>query len=96
MRLKFATALVAMILAGGCYRITVISNATPSPTVVDKPWQHSFIAGLVPPPEINVKDQCPNGVARVETVHSPANVLAMLLTQGLYSPLAVKVTCAAR
>ena len=96
MRPKSFALLAALLAASGCYRITVTSNATPSPTVVEKPWQHSFISGLVPPAEINVKDQCPNGVARVETVHSPANVLATLLTNGIYSPLAVKVTCATR
>src|SRR5688500_14929709 len=67
--------LLAVIAAtAGCWRVTVTSNATPAPTVVEKPWQHSFIQGLVPPAEVSVKDPCPNGVAKVETVHSPANL----------------------
>jgi len=96
MRLKSVATLAMAMVAAGCWRITVTSNAAPSPTVVEKPWQHSFIAGLVPPAEINVGDQCPNGVAKVETVHSPANILATILTQGIYSPITAKVTCAAR
>jgi hypothetical protein len=95
MRRRSLGLLAILAVSAGCWRITVTSNAAPSPTVVEKPWQHSFIAGLVPPAEINVKDQCPNGVAKVETVHSPANLLATILTQGIYSPITAKVTCAA-
>jgi hypothetical protein len=95
MRLKKLALIAGAALLSGCYHITVTSNAAPSPTVVDKPWQHSFIAGLVPPPEINVKEQCPNGVSKVETRHSPANVLATILVQGLYSPISARITCAA-
>lgn len=101
MRLKSLALLAGTFLLTGCYHIVVTSGAAPSPTVVDRPWQHSFISGLVPPSEINVKDQCPNGVSKVETVHSPANVLATIVTSALtgvalYSPISVKVTCAAR
>ena len=96
MRLTSIGLLAVVAVSLGCWRITVTSNAAPSPTVVEKPWQHSFISGLVPPAEINVKEQCPNGVAKVETVHSPANILATLLTQGIYSPITAKITCAAR
>lgn len=102
MRLKPLALLAVMFLQMGCYHVVVTSGAAPAPTVVDRPWQHSFISGLVPPPELNVKDQCPNGVSKVETVHSPANVLATIVTSlltfgvALYSPISAKVTCAAR
>lgn len=96
MRLRTFAPLVAAMAAAACARITVTSNATPAPTVVEKPQQHSFVAGLVPPTEVNVRDECPNGVATVETVHSPANVLATLVTLGIWSPISVKVTCATR
>lgn len=96
MRLKLLALAVASVAVSGCYHVTVQTSAPPSPTVVDKPWQHSFIAGLVPPAELNVKDQCPNGVQKVETQHSFVNMLAQALTFSLYSPIHVKVTCAAR
>jgi hypothetical protein len=96
MRLRSYAALVAVVAATACVRITVTSNATPAPTVVEKRQQHSFVAGLVPPTEVNVREECPNGVATVETVHSPANMLATLVTFGIWSPLSVKVTCATR
>lgn len=96
MRLTSLGLLAVVAATAGCWRVTVTSNATPAPTVVEKPWQHSFIQGLVPPAEISVKDPCPNGVAKVETVHSPANLLATILTGGIYSPITAKVTCATR
>jgi hypothetical protein len=96
MRLRSYATLVVALATTACVRITVTSNATPAATVVEKPQQHSFVAGLVPPTEVNVREECPNGVASVETVHSPANMLATLVTFGIWSPLSVKVTCATR
>jgi hypothetical protein len=96
MRFRLLALAVASLGVSACYHVTVVSGAQPSPTVVDKPWQHSFIGGLVPPPELNVREQCPNGVAKVETVHSFVNQVASFVTSGIYSPMSVKVTCAAR
>jgi hypothetical protein len=82
-------------MLSGCYHITVTSGLAASPTVVDKPWQNSFVYGLVPPPEINVKDQCTNGVQKVETEVSFVNGLVGALTWSLFTPIHAKVTCAA-
>jgi hypothetical protein len=51
---------------------------------------------LVPPPELSVKGQCPNGVAQVETEHSFLNLLATIVTFDIYTPIHAKVTCASR
>ena len=80
----------------GCWHVTVTSGARPSATVVDQPFAHSFVIGLVPPVEINVKDHCPNGVAKVETEHSFVNGLVTVLTGSIYTPIHVRVTCATR
>jgi len=96
MRNKFPALVLGAMLLTGCYHVTVISGTSPSPTVVDKPWQNSFVYGLVPPPELNVKDQCPNGVQKVETETSFVNGLVGALTWSLYTPIHVKVTCSAR
>lgn len=97
MRFKSLALAVASIALTGCYHVTVVqSTARPATTVVDKPWQHSFIAGLVPPAELNVKDQCPNGVSKVETEQSFVNSIAQIVTWNIYSPIHVRVTCAAR
>lgn len=96
MRMKSFALLLGAAMLTGCYHITVVSGTAPSPTVVDKPWQNSFVYGLVPPPEINVREQCPNGVQKVETEASFVNGLVSALTWSLYTPIHAKVTCAAR
>ena len=96
MRRRILALAVASLPLMACWHLTVISGQPPSSTVVAKPWQHSFIAGLVPPAEVNVKDQCRNGVAKVETQHSFVNLVATAVTGGIYSPIDLKVTCAAR
>ena len=96
MRQRFPALVLGVMLLTGCYHVTVISGTSPSPTVVDKPWQNSFVYGLVPPPELNVKDQCPNGVQKVETETSFVNGLVGALTWSLYTPIHAKITCSAR
>ena len=81
MRRNFLFVAGAVLLAG-CYRITVTYGPQPVPstaTVVEYPWQHSWVFGLVPPPEINVKDRCPNNVSKIETKVSFLNGLASAL-----------------
>jgi hypothetical protein len=96
MRPKSFALLLGAAMLTGCYHITVVSGTAPSPTVVDKPWQNSFVYGLVPPPEINVREQCPNGVQKVETEVSFVNGLVGALTWSLFTPIHARVTCAAR
>ena len=96
MRTRYLVLVLGAALLTGCYHITVVSGTALSPTVVDKPWQNSFVYGLVPPPELNVKEQCPNGVHKVETEMSFVNGLVGALTWSLYTPIHAKVTCAAR
>ena len=96
MRTKKTALVLGAMLLTGCYHVTVISGTSPSPTVVDKPWQNSFVYGLVPPPELNVKEQCPNGVQKVETETSFVNGLVGALTWSIYTPIHAKITCSAR
>ena len=83
----------------GCYHITVVTGAPPAAQTIDKPWQMSFVAGLVPPAELSTKEACPQGVAKVETEQSFLNGLVRALTSfgtsvGIISPMHVTVTCA--
>ena len=80
----------------GCYHATIETGATPSNQVVEEPWAASWIFGLVPPETVETASQCPNGVARVETVHSFLNGLVAALTFSIFTPMTIKVTCAAR
>lgn len=87
-------ALLAAVMCAGCYHVTVVTGAPPSQTIIDKQWQNSFVIGLVPPPELNTKDQCPQSVAKVETERSFLNGLVGAITENIYTPLHVTVTCA--
>jgi hypothetical protein len=82
-------------MASGCYRATIDTGLTPNGQTVEREWAHSFIGGLVPPSTVETASRCPNGAARIETQLSFLNMLAGGLTWGLYSPMTVKVQCAA-
>lgn len=87
--------LASLMLLSSCYHAQITTGAQPSGQVIDKPWAHSFIFGIVPPDEVSVANQCPNGVAKVETQHSFLNGLVAAITFNLYTPIQITVTCAA-
>jgi hypothetical protein len=86
----------SLIITAGCYHATVETGATPSTVVIDKSFASSWIYGLVPPSTVSTAEKCPNGVAKVETEHSFVNQLVGILTLGIYTPMHIKVTCAAQ
>ena len=86
--------LTLLLVGGGCYHATIETGATPSPTVIRNDFASSWIYGLVPPKTVSTASQCPNGVARVETQLSFVNGLVGILTLGIYTPMAILVTCA--
>jgi hypothetical protein len=89
-------ALLALVLgASGCYHAQVTTGQPASGQVVERSFATSWINGLVPPDVTNVAQECPNGVARVETQLSFVNQLVTALTLGIYSPMTIRVTCAA-
>lgn len=87
--------LFAALLLSGCYHATVDTGRQPSGQVVEKQWAHGFVYGLVPPSTVEVAQQCPNGIAKVETQLSFLNQVASALTFGIYSPMQISVQCAA-
>lgn len=96
MRKAFAVAvLLTTGLTVGCYHAVIETGRPPSPQTIRIEWAHSFIAGLVPPNVVNAAKKCPSGVARVETEHSFLNMVANVVTGGIYSPMTIIVTCAA-
>jgi hypothetical protein len=97
MRKTDVVLLCAVALAGGaCYHATVETGATPATQTVEKGWASSWIYGLVPPSTVETASRCPGGVARIETQVSFGNQLVSFLTLGIYTPMSIKVTCAAR
>ena len=85
---------LVFLAASGCFRQVVQTGRTPGSTVVHKPWTPTFLWGLVPPAPIDVSAQCRSGIATVETQESVPNLIATVLTLGIYVPRDVKVTCA--
>jgi hypothetical protein len=85
----------SLITLGGCYHATIETGATPSTEVIHQSFASSWIYGLVPPKAVSTAERCPNGVAKVETQHSFLNQLVGFLTLGIYTPIEIKVTCAA-
>jgi len=44
---------------------------------------------------VSAVNECDNGVARVETVHTFLNQVVAAVTFGIYTPITITVTCAA-
>lgn len=91
---KLLAVLVLVLFSSGCYHATVVTGQPAGNQTVTNNWAHSFINGLIPPSTVETVSQCPNGVARVETVHSFLNLLAQMITFSLYSPMTIEATCA--
>lgn len=79
----------------GCYHAQVTTGLEPSAQVYEQTFASAWIFGLVPPNVVRSQDECSNGVARVETRLSFVNMLVGNLTFGIYTPMHIKVTCAA-
>jgi hypothetical protein len=86
--------LVTASLLAGCYHATIETGATPSTTLIEKPWASGWVFGLVPPKTMETAAKCPSGVAKVETQLSFVNQLVSFLTIGIYTPMNILVTCA--
>ena len=80
----------------GCFSAQITTDKQPSGQTIEKPWATGLLFGLVMPgAQIDAAQQCPNGVAEVETKQSFLNGLAAGFTMNLYTPMSVTVTCAA-
>lgn len=93
--LRKATPLLAVLLSSGCYYAVIETGRPASGTTLERSWAASFVGGLIAPPIRALARQCPAGAARVEAQHTLPNLLATWLTLGIYSPVTIKVTCAA-
>jgi hypothetical protein len=92
---KFVGLAALALLGTGCYHATVNTGLQPGTQVIHQQWAHGWIFGLVPPATVEAAKQCTGGVATVETQMSFLNGLVSNLTFGIYTPMDIKVTCAA-
>lgn len=86
---------VVAFVAAGCYHATIDTGLPPGNQGIEQGFASSFLWGLVPPATVETANQCPNGVARVETQISFVNGLVNILTFSIYTPMSISVTCAA-
>ena len=91
---NFVAVAVLALFSAGCYHATIDTGRTPNGVTIRNAWAHSFIAGLVPPSTVETASSCPNGIARVETQLSFLNMIANVVTFGIYSPMELLVECA--
>lgn len=95
MRHSASIALALGLTLSGCFHQVVQTGRTPGTTVVEKPWTATWLWGIVPASPIDVTNNCPGGIATVETKQTFMNGLVGALTLGIFTPRDVKVTCAA-
>lgn len=86
-------ACLAALALTACYHQVVDTGLPAGSTKIEKPWTATWIFGLVPATPIDVRTQCPNGVAIVDTQMTFLNGLVGALTFGIFTPLSVSVTC---
>jgi len=87
--------LAVVLVASGCYHARIETGLTPSAQVYEESFASGWVYGLVPPDVVEAGEECPNGVAVVETQLSFVNQLVSALTFGIYTPMHITVTCAA-
>jgi len=93
-RFVLPTLLAVCLLLTGCYQARMTTGKEASNTVVEKKWTSSFLFGLVPA-NVDVSDECSNGIASAERKLSFLNMVVGGLTFNIYTPQSVTVTCAA-
>lgn len=88
--------MVLCVSLAACFHQVVQTGRNPAavPVVIDKPFVTTWLWGLVAADEIDVRKECPAGVAVVTTEMSFMNGLATAITLGIWSPQHVTVTCA--
>jgi hypothetical protein len=91
-----AAAILLLVGSAGCFHATVETGLAPSTQVIEKPFASGWIYGLVPPSTVSTAAKCPDGVAKVETQLSFVNQLVSFITFEIYTPMTIKVTCAAK
>lgn len=92
---RVGTLLVGAVVLTGCWHATVETGLPVGTQTISQPWASVWLWGLVPPKTVAASSQCTSGVAKVETQLSFMNSVVHILTLGIYTPMEIKVTCAA-
>jgi hypothetical protein len=93
---RWVCACTLALSTAACFHQVIQTGRTPSEAVVEKQFVSTWLWGLVPAQPVDVRQQCPSGVAVIESEQSFANGFVSLLTLGIYTPQHVRITCATR
>lgn len=85
--------LVAL-LAAGCVQATTVTDPSRTPGERRSLWVHQFVLGLVRGQDVDVRDHCPAGLARLEAHSDPLTLGLSALTLGIWVPRRVVLICA--
>lgn len=96
MRMKRMGIAAGALMLSACFHQVVQTGLPPGPTVVDKPFVATWLWGLVPAQDLDVRQQCAGGAATIETEQSFMNGLVAAITLGIFTPQHVRVTCSSR
>lgn len=96
MRIKKARIFAGSLFLSACFHQVVQTGLPAGTTVVDKQFVSTWLWGLVPANDLDVRQQCPGGVAIIETEQSFVNGVVAVVTFGIYTPQHVRVTCSSR
>jgi hypothetical protein len=94
-RFRVTAVLAGIVLLAGCYHATIQTEpgAQPMSAPTHTIWANSFIAGLIPPPDVNAAALCNGTPALVETQHTVLNSILAILTFSIYTPMTIEITC---
>ncbi len=85
----------ALAIGTACWHTVITTDLPPSTQVHHEEWRPAFAWGLVPA-QVDASKYCAGRRwARVETQLSPINWVVALVTVGIFTPVDVRVTCAA-
>lgn len=92
---RYALVLTAALGLAGCYHTRLETGLRESSTVLEESFALGFIYGIIPPATVETAEDCPYGVAVVESQMSVVNGVVYVLTLGIVTPMEIRVTCAA-
>jgi hypothetical protein len=90
-------AALALALGGGlsgCFNLKYYSTTRPGPGEVHEVWVNAFVGGIATVGQINLDEVCPAGVYKMKSNLSFVDLVLMVVTIGVYTPMNVRITCA--
>ena len=95
--MRSAALLLGLAMASGCYTVKLIDPAAMDREVThhDHAWGHSLFWGFIPLGTVDLSVCGDDEVRSVKTQIGGLGLVAYVLTVGIWTPMHVKITCAA-